>query len=616
MSNKLINLLKEQMENRSDSVAMLYKKNNSEITMTWGDIKKSTKLISYFMLDKENNLNVQDKIAIFSQNKPNWSLVDFSSINCRICSVPIYPTTVDNHLIHIINDAEIKMVFVGSEEQYEAILSLKSQCPLLQKIILLTDDKSEDYYSLHDIFNKYENITDLERLSFDAELNERLIDTSNEDLVTLLYTSGTTGLPKGVMLDNENFAAAILSHKERIKIDENDLSLSFLPLSHIFERAWTYFVLFSNAKNYYLENPQLITKHIKDVKPTVMCSVPRFFEKVYSTVNGELENAKRPKKNLFKWASRIGRKVFTRKMNKEFISPLLLIQHWIANKLVYSKFQSAFGGRIRFFNCGGAGLQDDVNMFFQSLSTPIIYGYGLTETLATVSCYTKTPAIGSVGKAMPGVQIKIGENNEILIKSKTVTKGYYKLPEENKKSFIDGWFRTGDAGRLDVEGNLYYIERIKELMKTSNGKYICPQAVEGTILKDKYIEQVAIIAEGKSFVSALIVPNYEEIEKYAKEKLISFENTAELLKHSHIVEMLEKRIKLVQNKLNSFEQVKKFKLLEKPFSIQANEITPTLKLKRKVIIEKYHNLIDEIYNKKKNIQNVKDEVKVKDEDVK
>lgn len=585
----LHNLLKKQYS-RGQSVSMISEDKSGEIKYTWADVKNKVDSISMFFMERD--LQVQDRIGIFSNNSPKWHFIDFACLQNRLCSVPIYPTTTEDHLEHIINDSQLKILFVESDEQLNKANAVKDNCPSLIEIICLSDPSTDKMMSAVE-----------DGLVVDSKkIEETELSINKEDLVTLIYTSGTTGMPKGVMIDNENFQAAIAANKDRIQVGETDRSLCFLPLSHVFERAWSYFIMTSGAENYYISNPQQVAKLIKKAQPTLMSSVPRFFEKIYTKVQGDLDKSSSSKRKIFKWATRIGRKVFSRKMNNEIVGPILYLQYVIAKKLVYSKFKDSFGGKVRFFNCGGASLQDDVNFFFQSLSLPIIYGYGLTETLATVSCYTKIPAVGSIGKPIKGLEVKIDEsnNNEILVRGKSITKGYYQLPEENAKAFTeDGWFRTGDAGRLDSEGNLYYVERIKELMKTSNGKYIAPQNVEGTIMKDKFIDQIAIVAEGETFVSALIVPDYHMLEEYAKEKAIAFKDKKELLENTDIKAMLEKRVKSVQDNLHGFEKVKKFKLLEKPFSILENEITPTLKLKRKVIEKKYKHLIDEIYNKKK-----------------
>lgn len=585
----LHNLLKKQYS-RGDSISMISDDKSGEITYTWANVKNKVDSISMFFIERD--LEVQDRIGIFSNNSPKWHFVDFACLQNRLCSVPIYPTTTEEHLEHIINDSQLKILFVESEEQLDKANSVKNNCPSLMEIICLDDPSTDKMMSAVE-----------DGMSVDTKKIENIeLNIDKEDLVTLIYTSGTTGMPKGVMIDNENFQAAIAANKDRIQVGETDRSLCFLPLSHVFERAWSYFIMTSGAQNYYISNPQQVAKLIKKAQPTLMSSVPRFFEKIYTKVQGDLDKSSSSKRKIFKWATRIGRKVFSRKMNNEIVGPILYLQYALAKKLVYSKFKDSFGGKVRFFNCGGASLQNDVNFFFQSLSLPIIYGYGLTETLATVSCYTKIPAVGSIGKPIKGLEVKIDEsnNNEILVRGKSITKGYYKLPEENAKAFTeDGWFRTGDAGRLDSEGNLYYVERIKELMKTSNGKYVAPQNVEGTIMKDKFIDQIAIVAEGETFVSALIVPDYHMLEEYAKDKAISFKDKKELLENTDIKAMLEARVKSIQDNLHGFEKVKKFKLLEKPFSILENEITPTLKLKRKVIEKKYKHLIDEIYNKKK-----------------
>ena len=596
--NYIIELLNKQMK-RKDDVAFLTKRNKKEVTYSWEEVEINSRAISSFLI--RSGLEVQDKIGIFADNSPEWQLIDFACLRTRICSVPIYPTTTENHLVHMINDSGLKILFAGNQEQAEKARSIQEQCPTLEQIIIMVnkeeDSTSED--SLSGVLAQYKGVNIPEVIQ---EFEKRSETHSNEDLVTLIYTSGTTGMPKGVQLDSKNFSAALLSHEDRIKMTKNDRSLCFLPLSHIFERAWSYFTLLSGGQNYYLSDPSKVAIAIKDAKPTVMCSVPRFFEKVYNKVQDDLDKSSDAKRKVFKWSTRIGRKVFSRKMNNEFIGPILKVQHMIATKLVFSKFKESFGGNIRFFNCGGASLQDDINMFFQSLSLPLIYGYGMTETLATVSCYKKIPMIGSIGKPMDGVDVKIDpETGEILVKGDTITKGYYNLPEENEKLFTeDGYLRTGDKGRIDHEGNLFYVDRIKELMKTSNGKYVAPQNVESTIMKDKYVEQIAIVADGETFVSALIVPNYEMLESYAHEMSIAFKDKAELINNSEIKSMLDERIKKVQESLNGFEKVKKFKLLEEQFTIKANEITPTLKLKRKVIIEKYQHFIDELYNKRKN----------------
>jgi long-chain acyl-CoA synthetase len=588
-NNFLHNLLKKQYQ-REDDIAMVFEKNKEEMNYSWLQVKTNIQALASFFLD--SGLETQDRVGIFSNNSPEWHFVDFACLQTRMCVVPIYPTTMEDHLEHIVNDSGLKIIFVEGEEQLNKINSVKDNCPSLEKIILMKDN------GVLDICSDY---IDNDKVRIE-DLNEIENSIQKEDLVTLIYTSGTTGMPKGVMLDNENFSAAIDANKERISVSEKDRSLCFLPLSHIFERAWSYYVMVCGGQNYYIDNPQNVAKLIKKAQPTLMSSVPRFFEKIYTKVQTDLDNASSSKRKIFKWATRVGRKIFARKMNNEMIGPFLYLQFLAAEKLVFSKFKDSFGGKVRFFNCGGAALQNDVNMFFQSLSLPIIYGYGLTETLATVSCYTKIPAIGSIGKPIKGVEVKIDKenNDEILVRGASITKGYYNLPEENSKSFTeDGWFRTGDAGRIDSEGNLYYTERIKELMKTSNGKYVAPQNVEGTIMKDKFVDQIAIVAEGETFVSALIVPDYHLLEEYAKEKAIAFKDKKELLENTDIKKMLEDRLKEVQENLHGFEKVKKFKLLEKPFSVLENEITPTLKLKRKVIMKKYKHLIDEIYNKKK-----------------
>ena len=452
----------------------------------------------------------------------------------------------------------------------------------------------------------WDDLIQLGTAEFQADLDERLANKTMDDLFTIIYTSGTTGEPKGVMLDYSNLAHQLEAHDIALNVNQDEVSLSFLPFSHIFERAWVAYVLHRGAILCYLENTNQVREALMEVRPTFMCAVPRFYEKIYSAVLDKVQKAPFIRQMIFHLAIAVGQKRFDLLSQNKKVPFFLQKCYVLADKLVFSKLRSLLGGRIKMMPCGGAKLEPSIGLFFHCIGINIKLGYGMTETTATVSCWDDhhfNP--NSIGKLMPNTEVKIGENNEILVRGEMVMKGYYKKPEETAQAFTeDGFLKTGDAGEFDAEGNLFITDRIKELMKTSNGKYIAPQYIEGKIGKDKFIEQIAIIADAKKYVSALIVPCFDSVEEYAKKLNIKYQDRIELLKHSEIIKMFEQRIESLQKELAHFEQVKKFTLLSQAFSVKLGEITPTLKLRRKVIMERYRHIIDSMYsNNKENKEN-------------
>lgn len=540
------------------------------------------------------DLPAQSKVAIWSQNMPQWSAADIGALQARLVTVPLYPTNTIEQVQYILNETEASVMFVGEQSQYNDALELLALCPNLKTIVTFDHN-----IELGDCSNAVRFDDFIKDGADRALLDERLAQINMDDLFTLIYTSGTTGEPKGVMLDYTNMAASFKGHDGIIHIDSLDTSLSFLPLSHIFERAWSYYVLARGAMNVYLQNPRNVAEALKTVRPTVVCAVPRLYEKIYTTIFSKVDTAPAVRRAIFKTALKIGTAYMNRKrMNKPVPAYLAKLNN-IADKVVFSKIRDNLGGRIRFMPCGGARLDDDINRFFHAIGVKVVVGYGLTETVATVTCFRDSEfEFGTCGLPLPGVQVRIGEGGEILVKGDTVMKGYYLKPEETAKTFTeDGWFRTGDAGLVDENGALRITERIKELMKTSNGKYIAPQFVEGTLGKDRFIEQIAIIADARNYVTALIVPAFEALEEYAKELNIKYQNHKELIAHSEINQLIQQRLDSIQTSLAKFEQVKKFTLLPKEFSIELGEITPTLKLRRKTIMERFKKEIEAMYAK-------------------
>ena len=588
-----VSLFRENIHKYPKKEALMRKVDAHWQPISWEKLGTITTQLSKALL--QQGVAPQQTVGILSQNTPQWTLTDLACLQIRAVTVPIYTSNTAEQALYVMNHAEIKFLFVGDEKQYHKALEVADQCPSLQKIILFDDhiQLKEQKYSIH--------WTDFLALgnndALDDALQQRIDNRDLSDLFTLIYTSGTTGEPKGVMLTYENLAYQMVGHTQRLDVDDTDSSLSFLPLTHVYERAWTFFCLYKAIVVYYLEDTNLVREALAEVRPTLMCAVPRFYEKIFATVHDKADASSFAKRMLFKLAVKTGRRVLTLKEQNRKPSFLLKKAYNFFDKMVYTKLKAVLGGRIKFMPCGGANLEPSIGRFFQSIGINVKLGYGMTETTATVSCWGDNRFnLQSVGTLMPNVQVRIGEDNEILVKGGMVMKGYYKNPEETAKAFTpDGFLRTGDAGKIDENNNLFITERIKELMKTSNGKYIAPQLIEGKVGKYNLIEQIAVIADGKKFVSALIVPNYEMLTQAFKDLNIKYKNTADLIKHSQVIEYIGKQLQKFQSDLPDYEQIKKFTLLPTAFSIERNEITPTLKLRRKVIYANYSREIEAMY---------------------
>ncbi|PJG85923.1 AMP-dependent synthetase/ligase [Conservatibacter flavescens] len=585
-----INRIRQQTKKLANRTALRYHENGSWQDITWSDFQSQLDQLSAALL--AHPIQVQEKIGIFANNMPRWTIADIAALQIRAVSVPIYATNTAKQVAYILNDADIKILFVGDQEQYDQVITIVEQCPQLEKIVAM---KSSIQLGEHPLACHWQDFLSVDSTTQQVEFEQRLQQKQLTDLFTLIYTSGTTGEPKGVMLDYANLAHQLKAHDQTLQpIDHNDISLSFLPFSHIFERAWVAYVLHRGAINCYLESTDHVREALSEIRPTLMCAVPRFYEKIYNAIWDKVNQASPIRRQLFKWALKVGEQHF----NTPRPSWLLRKQYALANKLVLAKLRHLLGGRIRMMPCGGAKLEPSIGLFFHSIGINIKLGYGMTETTATVSCWEdKGFNLNSIGTIMPNVEVKIGENNEILVRGNLVMRGYYKKPEETAQAFTqDGFLKTGDAGELDAQGHLHITDRIKELMKTSNGKYIAPQYIEGKIGRDKFIEQIAIVADAKKYVSALIVPCFASLEEYAKQLNIKYHDRLELIKHSEIIKLFEKRINHLQQELASFEQIKKFTLLPHAFTVKMEEITPTLKLRRKVIMQRYRRQIDAMYS--------------------
>lgn len=581
-----------QVETKKDKDALRFFNGEKWEGISWKTLNEKVRNIARGLLSY--SIEVGDTIGIFSNNMPQWTMIDIAAAIIRSSAVPIYATNTAEQAQYIINNAGIKILFVGGQEQYDKILKIRHLCPSLQKIvaikkeIILTDLQHSLY--LEDFFVE-------ENTQYNAIIEQRISECNLLDIYTIIYTSGTTGDPKGVLIDYENLAYQLINHDHQLKVEEGKTSLAFLPLSHVFERAWTAYSLHKGVINYYLEDTNKIAETLKEVRPHYMCVVPRLLEKVYTKIYENITQSNLIKRLIFSFATRSGKQMLKAKQKNKKPSLLLKKSFEISDKLVFSKLRDAIGGNIEMIPCGGAALEPSIGRFFQVIGVNVKIGYGMTETTASVSCWDDIPSnLKSVGKLLPNLEVKIGENNEILVKGGSITKGYFNNFEETKKAFTeDGFLRTGDAGGFDKKGNLFITERIKELMKTSNGKYIAPQQIEGKVGKDSFIEQLAVIADARNFVSALIVPNFDALTIYAKDINLKYKNYGDLIKNHQIIDMFEKRLQRLQKELPNYEQIKKFTLLPSPFTIDKNELTPTLKLRRKIIYKNYKKEIEAMY---------------------
>lgn len=588
----IVKCIRDRIAQGGNKAALKHKVGSAWENISWQQFGEQLDAVSLALLAQ--GLKVQEKIGIFSNNMPEWTLADIAALQVRAVTVPIYPTNTAAQAAYILQNADVRVLFVGEQDQYDAAISIFDECEQLELVVAMSEDiELGEFAHATDWKTFVAGAHDEQR----AELDTRVAQANLDDLLTLIYTSGTTGQPKGVMLDYANIAAQLMDHDARLSLSSDDVSMSFLPLSHVFERAWTFYVLYKGATNCYLKDTMQVRDALSDVRPTVMCAVPRFYEKIFSAIHEKVSKAPFIRKVLFTWAVNMGAKMAACHQEGRKPSVMLKRSHTLADKLVLSKLRQLLGGRINFMPCGGAKLDETIGRFFHALGINVKLGYGMTETTATVSCWDdRAFNPDSIGMSMPSAQVKIGENNEILVRGPMVMRGYYKMPEETAKTFDEhGFLKTGDAGHIDDNGNLFITDRIKELMKTSNGKYIAPQVVEGAIGKDHFIEQIAVIADTRKFVSALIVPCFDSLEEYAKELNIKYKDRVELIKHHQVVEMIEKRVEELQKELAKFEQVKKFKLLPKAFSMEQGELTPTQKLRRKVISDKYQDEIEEMY---------------------
>lgn len=581
-----------------DKTALTFKKFGSDKwqSVSWNQFSLRVKQVSNALLNI--GAKPHDKIAVFSQNCVHYLYTDFGAYGIKVCSIPFYATSSEQQIQYMINDGQVRFLFVGEQDQYDKAHRVFALCPSLERIIIFD---SSVRISTHDPAALYfkDFIKLGENLPRQTEVEALYQSASMDDMANILYTSGTTGDSKGVMLTYGQYDAALRANDEVVPVSEKDRVINFLPFTHIFERGWAYLCLSEGAQLFINTYPHEIQESMRQVHPTCMSSVPRFWEKVYIAVKAKMDEAGSVQKKLFYHALAVGRK-----RNIEYIAngkrpPLTLeLEYKIINKTILSMVRKQLGlEHPNIFPTAGAYVSPEVEEFILSVGIGMVVGYGLTESLATVSCVhlDKRFTIGSVGRPISSIQIKIGEDNEILLKGPTITKGYYHRDTTNAKVFDEeGFFRTGDAGYMK-DGELFLTERIKDLFKTSNGKYIAPQQVESLLLVDKFIDQVAVIADQRKFVSALIVPEFRLVEDWAREHHIAFSSREDLCANEQVKKMLQERINTLQQQLAYYEQIKRITLLPHHFSMESGELTNTLKIRRLIINKNYQAEIDKMY---------------------
>ena len=561
--------------------------------VSWAQAAQDALALSAFLLDQQ--VNPGDRVVLISENRPEWALADLAVLSVGAWTVPLYPTLTEDGLRAILEDCQPVACVASTSEQVVKLLNAARGLTCLRAVIVM--DGAQPHPAA---VTTWAAVLEQGRPR-QAALRERLEQRRNQirpdDTATLIYTSGTTGEPKGVMLSHRNFLSNVEASLAVTPISGGDVHLSFLPLSHVFERmAGWYLLLAAGGCVAYAQSMDTIGEDMIAVRPTIMLGVPRFFEKLYLKIQDGLKQAPPAKRRLAAWALKIGEAVAARRSAHRAIPPSLLLQHWLADVLVFKTLQAHLGGRLRFFVSGSAPLSTTIGEFFYSVGVTILEGYGLTETSPVIAVNRlPVPRFGSVGPLLPGVEVRIAEDGEILTRGPHVMQGYYRKPEATAQAIVDGWLHTGDIGRLDDDGYLFVTDRKKDLIKTAGGKFVAPQKLEQLFVTDSHISQAFVYGDKRPYCVALIVPDMAQLRRYAQEQEIAAGSAQELVRHPKVREFYWSLVQAKQQPLAPFEQVKKIALLNEEFSQAAGELTPTLKAKRSIIAQRHQAALDELY---------------------
>ncbi len=593
MKQHIVHRLKAQVKKYKDRDIYRFrnKKTQSYYSISWNSLSDNVDKVACSLLSM--GYGKEDKIGIFANNSPDWATTDYGIMAIRGVVVPFFSSATKEQVQYIVAETEMKLIFVGDQDHFDKAYWLFSQNSSLKQIVYFNEEiKTNDERCI-----SWKNfIEKVQGGEFSEKYKKVFNEAGPEDLATILYTSGTTGEPKGVMLAHHQFMYTFPLHDKRLDITPDDVSMAFLPLSHIFERTWSFFIMHAGATNVILENPREVIEELPKANPTVMCAVPRFFEKTYEGIQAEYDKWPGFKQKLFDWSIKIGHIRSDYRSESKNCPFLLKIKYGIANKLVLKKLRGIFGKNIRTIPCSGAAMQTELLRFFHATGLFVNYGYGATETTATVSCFkTDKYEFGACGTILPEVDVKISDEGEIMVKGDTVFQGYYNKPEETAKVLVDGWYKTGDKGYLSSKGNLVMSDRINDLFKTSVGKYVSPQKIELLLGQNKFIEQIIVFGDNRKYITALIIPSFENLKWESIKMGISTNEAKKLVDMESIQQFYKEEIEKMQIVLAPYEQVKHFKLLSEPFSVENKSLTSTLKIRRRIIEEQFRTEIDAMY---------------------
>lgn len=595
MADTLAQVVLDTVKNYPKPDFMLYKKEGRYQPVSTEEFGRRVKHLCLGL--KDLGLQKGDKVVILSENRPEWVITDHANLCLGVSTVPIYTSLVPEQIKYIIDDSDAKAVVVSCDDLWKRVEAVKPSLAKVRHYITFLEEAPEGVLTLNQVLERGRKVDEQHPALFESLVNA----VSPEDEASLIYTSGTTGMPKGVILTHANFLSNVKTVVSIFDFTPKDTVLSFLPLSHVLERMATYAYVYCGMHIGYAESLESVGQNLLEIRPTLMVSVPRVFEKIYAKVMDNVLSSSTLKKRIFYWALKVGKEYGRRKVNKETIPGGLQRKRNLAHKLVYSKIVEKTGGRVRFFVSGGAPLSKDIAEFFYALGLVIMEGYGLTETSPVISANTfENIRFGTVGKPIPGVEVKIAEDGEILTRGPHVMKGYYKKEAETREAFEGGWFHTGDIGHIDKDGFVVITDRKKDIIVTAGGKNVAPQPIENILKTNPYISNAVVIGDRRRFVCALIVPNFEKLEKYAQSSHIPFANRAELIGNEQVVNFLKAEVDRSTPNLAQYERIKRIALLDRDFEIEKGEMTPSLKVKRRIVEQKYKAVLDALYEQERN----------------
>lgn len=569
---------------------LLFKKEGKYVPISTEEFADRVKCFSLGLRDL--GLEAGDKLIVLSNNRPEWVISDMANLCLGGITVPIYTSLIPEQIKYIIDDSDAKIVVVSDQGQWQKIEAIKSELTKVTSYITCLSEAPEGVLTFAQVLERGRKMDKQNPGLFE----KMALEVKPDAVASIIYTSGTTGPPKGVMLTHSNIFSNVKTCSSLLPFKDTDTALSFLPLSHILERMGMFVYLYNGMSIGFAESMDTLGENLLEIRPHIMVNVPRVLEKIYAKIIDNVQASSSLKRKIFFWAVKVGKKYGRKKILNQPISKLLQFKRNLANKLVFSKVYAKTGGRVRFFLCGGAPLSKDIGEFFYAIGLTVMEGYGLTETSPVISANTfENLKFGTVGKPIPGVEVRIDEDDEILTKGPNVMNGYYKREAASREAFEGGWFHTGDIGHFDEEGFLVITDRKKDIIVTSGGKNVAPQPIEGILNLNPYISNALVIGDRRKFISALVVPDFEKLEEYAKQNNISFEDHCDLVKKEEIVRFIQEQVDRSASNLASYEKVKKIALLDKEFEIEKGEITPTLKVKRNIVEEKHKGIIDALY---------------------